>query len=275
MNTSIKLREQFQEYYQPSGGYRKFLLKQENLSAVCVYDYFSRLSLRANNLMNLKELKEDPKQTDLLLKLHELNSTINEISASIFNTELTDTIGVYDTVASIVEGFESKIGDYIASLGDKVLTEDATFIKRQSHVDKSDAGKNLRRSVAAKNSWRFAKDMYVKGIRKFHNSTAGKSFHRNLARYNQTRTEGVLRDDDVLMIAKGISSLVTHLIIETENRITESAEHRDNASIECNKELFRIFSECLYCLHESYFEKNAEVKANVIEIVNDFYSLGE
>jgi hypothetical protein len=275
-NLPISIRQQYAAFYQPSGGYRKMLLKKEALNSANAFDLFSRLAVRVGIVARLKELNESTKQQSFVIQAMELRQQINEIANSAFTCkDLSEMSAVYDTVASVVEGMEECAAVYITTLGDKVLSEDAQNIKRQSYVDKSDIGKNLRRSQAAKNSWKQHRREHETGIKKFHKSTAGKLMHRNLARYQQTRAEGVLKEDDVLVLAKGLSSLCTHLIIEVENRINEDVAKKERDGIKSYQEMYRIFNECAQCLVDSYFDKDQEVRANVLEVVQDYYSLVE
>ena len=47
--------------------------------------------------------------------------------------------------------------------------------------------KSFRRSQSAKEAWRGNRRKYMKGIKKFHDSTDGKKFHRSLGRFLSTR----------------------------------------------------------------------------------------
>jgi len=61
------------------------------------------------------------------------------------------------------------------------------FIKgRQSLIPKL---KDFRRSQATKSAWRHHRPAFLKGIRTFHRSTAGKRFHRTLGRWLATRLQ--------------------------------------------------------------------------------------
>jgi hypothetical protein len=95
------------------------------------------------------------------------------------------------------------------------------FIKRRKKDVKR--VKDLRRSREAKSNWRHNRSKYKKGIKKFHKSTKGKRFHRSLGRFLATRDfKSSMKESletisvDILMeAAKALSSLKTHLIIET------------------------------------------------------------
>jgi len=51
---------------------------------------------------------------------------------------------------------------------------------------------DFERSQRQKQNWRRYRWKYLRGIRRFHSSTEGKRFHRNLARYLATRDSGSL-----------------------------------------------------------------------------------
>jgi hypothetical protein len=79
--------------------------------------------------------------------------------------------------------------------------------------------KDFRKSQSAKASWRSNRNKMMAGIKKFHKSTQGKQLHRSLGRYLATRVSksGRFKDryDDKYEALKGLSSLRTHLYIET------------------------------------------------------------
>jgi hypothetical protein len=66
--------------------------------------------------------------------------------------------------------------------------QSAVAVKRKRLVKKL---KNFRRSQIQKQNWRKGKHKYLKGIRNFHKSMAGKKFHRGLARFVVSR--GILK----------------------------------------------------------------------------------
>jgi len=92
------------------------------------------------------------------------------------------------------------------------------FVKRRQLV--RDKMKNFRKSQNTKMDWRRNRYKRLKGIRKWHSSTQGKRFHRNLSRFLITRIRRENFENfelaDRFEILKGISSLKTHLYIEGE-----------------------------------------------------------
>ena len=73
------------------------------------------------------------------------------------------------------------------------------FIKgRQQLIPKL---KDFRRSQSTKAAWRHHRPGFLKGIRSFHKSTAGKRFHRTLGRWLSTRIpKGDLVDGSILSL---------------------------------------------------------------------------
>lgn len=92
--------------------------------------------------------------------------------------------------------------------------DEGEFIKRRdSHIKKL---KDFRKSQISKHNWRTNKWQYLKGIRRFHKSTSGKLFHRELGRFLANRTlSGILYSESKDLIKPIVSSLV-HSYIEYE-----------------------------------------------------------
>lgn len=107
------------------------------------------------------------------------------------------------------------------------------FIKRRRDV--VTRLKSFRRSQATKAQWRRNRYKIMKGIDNFHKSTDGKRFHRNMGKFLATRDFGDMsifaksKDDDTELSSlaslsaderatfmKALSSLKTHLYVETE-----------------------------------------------------------
>lgn len=84
--------------------------------------------------------------------------------------------------------------------------------------------KDFRKSQNSKEGWRKNRYKSMKGIKKFHNSTKGKRFHRSLGRFLSTRDtmSGMYKREsyaantilDLHEALKALSSLRTHLLIE-------------------------------------------------------------
>jgi hypothetical protein len=82
--------------------------------------------------------------------------------------------------------------------------------------------KDFQRSSAAKNAWRQGRYKYLKGIRQFARSIAGKRFHRRLGQflarnsmYYGTKTESLDRYEIVELLTQ-LNSYKTHLYIEMQ-----------------------------------------------------------
>ncbi|QIG71468.1 hypothetical protein EVB32_356 [Rhizobium phage RHph_TM39] len=78
--------------------------------------------------------------------------------------------------------------------------------------------KDFRRSQIGKASWRRHRYSHLKGVRKWHKSTEGKKFHRQLGRFLATRITNRFEsiDNTKYETLKALSSLRTHLFIEGE-----------------------------------------------------------
>jgi len=124
-----------------------------------------------------------------------------------------------------------------------------SFIKRREPL--SGALRDFRKSQGTKGQWRENRHGIMKGIKKFHASTEGKRFHRNLgrflsSRYFQSRLKGIVKDDqedspksmkaeeslcifDLAEILKATSSIRTHAFIELEyfHPLEEELDYED------------------------------------------------
>ena len=109
-------------------------------------------------------------------------------------------VGRVDMINSIDENF----------VPDSDLEEG--FIKsRKELVDKI---KDFRKSANQKANWRRNRYAIMKGIRGFHDSTAGKRMHRNLGRFIATKESFPKTVGDLVEALKALSSIKTHLIID-------------------------------------------------------------
>lgn len=82
--------------------------------------------------------------------------------------------------------------------------------------------KDVRKSRAAKTSWKRHRHNFMAGIKRFHKSTEGKRFHRTLGNYlaikdtamGNLRTDRTRNED--LELLKSVNSALTHGVIELE-----------------------------------------------------------
>lgn len=126
----------------------------------------------------------------------------------------------FDLVESADKSFEPD---------DKMLE---IFLKRRKElVPKL---KNFRRKQNTKQQWRHDRYKMMRGIKRFHKSTAGKRFHRSLGRFLATR-EAMQKSvqfsvslTEVADILKSLSSLKTHAYVELEffHPLAEELEYR-------------------------------------------------
>lgn len=269
------------EWYRAHGNYRKQLLREEAVDSARMYDRFSQLLARLSEVSRCRELRASGNPTIArMLGAAEmfqvdLRSAVGEVfahSGDDLNRKFAET---YDTAASIVEGFEAAAGQELEKMHD--LSEDAQLIQRRTHFQRKAGGGSARRSLAVKQAWARGKERFKTGIKKFHQSTQGKAFHRNLARYNRRRMENHdFTSDDVLMTCKGLSSMLTHVLIEIENLRTQDAGRGSKAVAEDSmvlKEFFGIFQEALGALVDAAFDGDKEAVADIVGMVADYYEL--
>lgn len=137
-----------------------------------------------------------------------------------------------------------------------------------------DRVKDKKKSLEQKHAWRRNRKKYEKGIKKWHNSTAGKRFHRQLSRFVMTResvsmqyyynkdinkesptdTENKIvkmSQKDITQALVNLSSIETHLVLELEyyepdiNALSEFLELVElfySDSLEIKQELLNAFS---------------------------------
>lgn len=275
------IKEKYTDYYTASGSYRKYLMKQESANTAEMYDYFSRLEIRCRQLLRCNELVQasNPAVSRMVVRIGEFISDMRGLAKNVFEKEGDNLhrmfADLYDESASVVEGFEAEASQYLSKL--ESLSESAQLIQRRTHFTKNHA-KNAQRSNAAKMAWRANREKFKSGIKKFHASSAGKQFHRNMSRYSKrVNSESVsFTHDDLIMTAKGLSSCCTHIIIEAENILIDNAGRIDEKVMESvltMREVFYIFNEALCCLVDAVFQEDMESVANVVDIIKDYYDL--
>ena len=98
---------------------------------------------------------------------------------------------------------------------DKIMFEALDFnentIRKKLQIVKKSIDRKKSRDM--KNNWRRNKHQLIKGIKKWHQSTQGKRFHRALGRFNALR-ENKNSLDAVTDALFGLNSIETHLILE-------------------------------------------------------------
>ena len=90
------------------------------------------------------------------------------------------------------------------------LTIDEFIKRRKQRIKRL---KDFRRKQNTKSQWRKLRPEMLKGIRKFHKSTRGKAFHRDLGRYLATKDFSTLSYESYELV-KPLSSVLTHASIE-------------------------------------------------------------
>ena len=117
---------------------------------------------------------------------------------------------------------------------DLVPTEDQMeiFLKRRREIVPK--LKDFRRRQQSRQQWRRGRKKMMRGIKRFHKSTAGKRFHRALGRFLATReamekaNEYSISINEVAGILKSLSALKTSAFIELEfyHQMSEEMEYR-------------------------------------------------
>jgi len=110
------------------------------------------------------------------------------------------------------------------------LNED-TIKKRLTIADKRKKPKDLAAARNSKNNWRRNKNNIIKGMKKWHDSTDGKRFHRALGRFNSLRESAAINQyykdlsagnditisyDNTTDGLLALSSIETHLLLELQ-----------------------------------------------------------
>lgn len=275
------LLNKYGQYYSASGSYRKRLMQRESANAAEMYDYFSHLGLRCNQIIRCDELIKSPRR-DITEMVMAARGFVRDMSAAadiVFGHDgdrlHSRFAELYDEAASIVEGFERLACEEIGRRSGSI-SEDAQSIQRRNHFAKNHA-KSSDRSLSAKMSWKRDRSKRINAINKFHKSSAGKQFHRNLARYNQRKTEEFqFGQDDILTTAKGVSSLITHAIIELQSVLAAGTDAVTGVDMEYAaqiRDIIDMFIELMSILVDALFDKNVEAVGNVLEVIADYYSV--
>jgi hypothetical protein len=114
-------------------------------------------------------------------------------------------------------------------LEEKELVEmEKTFLQTDSKFPS--LYKNWLKSRRKSKDWKLGKWKFLKGIKRFHKSTKGKKFHRQLGRAVATKFFESLESTDEINkteVLIGISSIKTHMLIEQlyEMPILEKLEY--------------------------------------------------
>jgi hypothetical protein len=88
------------------------------------------------------------------------------------------------------------------------------FIKRRRQIIKS--LKDRKKSKETKKSWKVNRFKFMKGIKRFHKSTQGKRFHKDLGRFLATRDFSSLAYRECQEAVVPITSCLTHAYYELE-----------------------------------------------------------
>lgn len=138
--------------------------------------------------------------------------------------------------------------------------------------------KDFRRGQNTKGSWRKNRYSIMKGIRKFHKSTAGKRFHRKLGNYLATRiTENSL--EDISEVLKSVSSMMTHFYIELGYYRTLDEQVNFEICLDVLQSELRDIEEKMYTLrHNELTEDQMELLVLLTEenaLMNSFADISK
>ena len=124
--------------------------------------------------------------------------------------------------------------------------DEAGFLKkRKALISKL---KNFRKKQDQKGNWRKNRWKIMKGIKRFHKSTAGKAFHRQLGRLIATKDFAGLKYGEAQELVVPLSSMLTHAFVEHEFYMTTS-EHVEYELF--TDEIYKDILEVLKCIQSS------------------------
>ena len=200
-----------EKHYKPNGLFRRYLMKQENLNSTEQFTYLSKLEARLDLLLDEPEVRES-KNSNIIVSITNVQSLCKELKKEKINVlcgiDKEAFCEIYDIYASIAESLETTIYS--------CFDENSHILQRQTRLAKEPI-KDHDKVRRAKDAWKKNKNKYRAAIKKFHQSSDGKAFHRNLTRFNKQRSESfTFGENDILDVSKGLSSLLTHLLIEIQ-----------------------------------------------------------
>jgi len=127
----------------------------------------------------------------------------------------------------------------------EALSFDEKTIRKKLQIVKKSIDRKKSRDM--KNNWRRNKAQLKKGIKKWHQSTQGKRFHKALGRFNALRENK--NDLDIITDALfGLNSIETHLILELKYY------EPDIEALSQFLQIFEFFNDDMYKLKEKLTE---------------------
>lgn len=152
---------------------------------------------------------------------------------------------------------------------DSIMFEALEFseetIRKKLQIVKKSIDRKKSRDM--KNNWRRNKHQLKKGIKKWHQSTQGKRFHRALGRFNSLREskDGI---DAVTEALFGLNSIETHLILELKYY------EPDIEALSQFLEIFGYFNDDVHDLKEELTEAYiyGNLKEDTIQRVEEIFT---
>jgi len=152
---------------------------------------------------------------------------------------------------------------------DSIMFEALEFseetIRKKLQIVKKSIDRKKSRDM--KNNWRRNKHQLKKGIKKWHQSTQGKRFHRALGRFNSLReSKGGI--DAVTEALFGLNSIETHLILELKYY------EPDIEALSQFLEIFGYFNDDVHDLKEELTEAYiyGNLKEDTIQRVEEIFT---
>ena len=170
-----------------------------------------------------------------------------------------------------------EIGEFSSVSDNPLITEEQEKIFIQKRTPELNHLVDFKKSQKAKSAWRRHRYDYMTGIKKFHNSTKGKKFHRQLGTFLATHnfTDSILNQGliseinktdesldkfcqnkldfgyvsiaDTAATLKALSSLKTHILIEAEFFKPLFEEYSFRCLLEDSTEVLKSLEDSLLC----------------------------
>jgi len=150
--------------------------------------------------------------------------------------------------------------------------------------------KNFRKSQNTKAEWRKYRYKLMKGIRRFHKSTKGKRFHRNLGKFlirhivdkgeaskksKDNRYESLYSGSAIYEVLKSLSSIKTHFYIEQQYYMPISEEVEFSFLFEEVRESIEEVERSILVKNNNFKEKNIFWLSEVVEKDNLLKTISE
>ena len=151
------------------------------------------------------------------------------------------------------------------------------FKVRRRTVAQKVRKKDPNKSRIAKMTWKKNKGTMLKGLRKFHKSTKGKSFHKALGKFASKTTSSNENEDNLIAallelneLRISISSAMTYLFIDMK----QHPNNYDDFPSEDFSGLMDVYSEVMKDLQDALISQDLEIIRDVMnEVIAEFASV--